>query len=132
MNSEHPFYSILIPMTLHAKFFILFVGGPQAVPDHKLYHHDPHSCIFSKNSFRNEHPPPPFSPYFDTQHSISKIFISIHYVRIGVPKIPSEMNTTHPFYPILILTSYVKNFILSIGGPRTPPKNLMISKNNFN
>ena len=28
MNSKHPFYSILIPMTSHAKIFILVVGGP--------------------------------------------------------------------------------------------------------
>ena len=33
MNSKHPFYSILIPMTSHAKIFILFVGGPQGVPE---------------------------------------------------------------------------------------------------
>ena len=36
MNSRHPFYPILIPMTLHAKFFILFVGGPKGVPDPKI------------------------------------------------------------------------------------------------
>ena len=33
MNSKHPFYTILIPMTTHAKIFILFVGGPQVVPE---------------------------------------------------------------------------------------------------
>ena len=27
MNSTHPFYTILIPMTSHAKTFILFIGG---------------------------------------------------------------------------------------------------------
>ena len=36
MNSKHPFYSILIPMTLQAKIFILFVGGTQGVPDPKI------------------------------------------------------------------------------------------------
>ena len=35
------------------------------------------------------------------------------------PKIPSEMNSTHPFYPILIPnTSFVKKFILFLGGPQ--------------
>ena len=29
----HSFYSILIPMPSHANIFILFVGGPQGVPD---------------------------------------------------------------------------------------------------
>ena len=44
----------------------------------------------------------------------TKIFIFEYY-----PKIPLEMNSTHPFYPILIPnTSYVKNFILFVGGPR--------------
>ena len=33
MSSTHPFYTILIPMTSHAKIFILFVGGPQGVPE---------------------------------------------------------------------------------------------------
>ena len=33
MNSKHPFYLILIPMTSHAKILILFVGGPQAIPE---------------------------------------------------------------------------------------------------
>ena len=33
MNSKHPFYSILIPMTSHAKIFILVVGGPKGVPE---------------------------------------------------------------------------------------------------
>ena len=36
------------------------------------------------------------------------------------PKIPSEMNSTHPFYPILIPnTSYVRMFIMFVGGPKT-------------
>ena len=35
MNSKHPFYSILIPMTSHAKIFILVVGGPKGVPEPK-------------------------------------------------------------------------------------------------
>ena len=34
MNSKHPFYSILIPMTSQAKIFILVVGGPRGVPEH--------------------------------------------------------------------------------------------------
>ena len=39
----------------------------------------------------------------------TKIFIFEYF-----PKIPSELNSTHPFYPILIPnTSYVKIFILS-------------------
>ena len=33
MNSTHPFYTFLIPMTSHAKKFILFIGGPQGVPE---------------------------------------------------------------------------------------------------
>ena len=28
-----PFYTILMPMTSHAKIFILIVGGPQGVPE---------------------------------------------------------------------------------------------------
>ena len=28
MNSPHPFYTIFIPITPHAKIFIFFVGGP--------------------------------------------------------------------------------------------------------
>ena len=36
-----------------------------------------------------------------------------------IPKIPLEMNSTHPFYPILIPnTSYVKKLIMFIGGSR--------------
>ena len=42
----------------------------------------------------------------------TKILIFWYY-----PKIPLEMNSTHPCYPILIPnTSYVKNFILFVGG----------------
>ena len=38
MNSKHPFYSILIPMTSHAKIFILVVGGPRNKgSDHKFW-----------------------------------------------------------------------------------------------
>ena len=33
MNSTHPFYTIFIPMTLHAKIFTMFVGGPQGDPE---------------------------------------------------------------------------------------------------
>ena len=29
MNLTHPFYTFLIPMTSHAKIFMLFVGGPK-------------------------------------------------------------------------------------------------------
>ena len=61
----------------------------------------------------------------------TKIFIFDYY-----PKMPLEMNSTHPFYPILIPNaSYVKNFILFVGGPQGVPelnKNLMMSKNYFN
>ena len=32
MNSTHPFYTILIPMTSHAKIFILFVGHTDGLP----------------------------------------------------------------------------------------------------
>ena len=38
-------------------------------------------------------------------------------------KISSEMNSTHPFYRILISnTSYVKNFMLFVGGSKGVPK----------
>ena len=39
MNSTHPFYTIFIPMTLHAKIFTMFVGGPQGAqnPKKKIY-----------------------------------------------------------------------------------------------
>ena len=38
VNSKHSFYSILIPMTSHAKIFILVVGGPRNKGnDHKFW-----------------------------------------------------------------------------------------------
>ena len=85
MNSKHPFYSILIPMTLHAKFLFCSQGGPRG------------SQI----------------PKFRTKTFIFEYF----------PKIPSEMNSKHPFYSILIpMTSHAKIFILVVGGPKGVPE----------
>ena len=51
---------------------------------------------------------------------ICKIFIFEYF-----PKIPSEINSTHHFYPILIpSTSYVKIFILFIRGVPGSPRTL--------
>ena len=53
---------------------------------------------------------------------VCKIFIFGYF-----QKIPSEINSTHPFHPNLIPnTSYVKIFILFVGGSQNSKKKFYI------
>ena len=106
MNSTHPFYPILIPNTSYVNFFIFFVFvvpvGPKTLKKILIISKIISTRVFKK-MFLIKKKKLLGVPKFKTKPFIFEYFL----------KIPSEMNSTHNFYTILLpMITHAKIFIL--------------------